>query len=119
MVADLVGYVLEPLQLGSECILYRGRSANGTAPILVLAPAAASQSAANLARIEHEYSLASELDPDWAVRPKALARHDGHTMLVFEDPGGEPLDRLLDEPLEIVKFLRIAIALAGSAAPNA
>src|SRR5882757_7899859 len=114
MVADLVGYVLEPLQLGSECILYRGRPADGTAPILLLAPAAAPQSPANLARIEHEYSLASELDPDWAVRPKALARRDGHTMLVFEDPGGEPLDRLLDEPLEIVKFLRIAIELAGA-----
>ena len=32
--------------------------------------------------------------------------------LVLEDPGGEPLDRLLGRPLEISHFLRIAIPLA-------
>jgi predicted ATPase/signal transduction histidine kinase len=114
-VTDLVGYVLETLRLGSEYVLYRGRYAcGGAAPILVLGPAAAQQSPANLGRLEHEYALASQLDPEWAVQPIALARRDGHTMLVFEDPGGEPLDRLLDGPLKISEFLRIAIALAGA-----
>src|SRR5260221_2267826 len=113
-VTDLVGYVLETLRLGSEYILYRGRPADSAASILVLAPAAEQQSPANLRRLEHEYAIASELDPAWAVRPSALARRDGHTMLVFEDPGGEPLDRLLGDPLEIAKFLRIAIALVGA-----
>jgi predicted ATPase/signal transduction histidine kinase len=113
-VTDLVGYVLVTLRLGSEYILYRGRPADSAAPILVLAPAAAQQSPANLRRLEHEYAIASMLDPEWAVRPSALARRDGHTMLVFEDPGGEPLDRLLGDPLEIAEFLRIAIALVGA-----
>jgi len=112
---DLAGYVLETRRLGSEYILYRGRHAAGNAaPILVLAPAAAQQSPANLERLEHEYALASELDPEWAVQPSVLARRDGHRVLVFEDPGGEPLDRLLGKPLEISEFLRIAIALAGA-----
>ena len=61
----------------------------------MLAPLHAQQTPANLRRLEHEYSLADELDPAWAVRPLALTRHDGRTMLVLEDPGGEPLDRLL------------------------
>jgi predicted ATPase/signal transduction histidine kinase len=111
-VTDLAGYVLEPLQVGSEYILYRGRHAGSAAPLLVLAPAAAQQSAANLKRLEHEYALASELDPAWAVQPVSLARFAGHMTLVLEDPGGEPLTRLLGEPLEISEFLRIAIALA-------
>src|SRR3984957_2546943 len=112
---DLAGYVLETRRLGSEYILYRGRHAAGNAaPILVLAPAAAQQSPANLKRLEHEYALASELDPEWAVHPSVLARRDGRRVLVFEDPGGEPLDRLLGKPLEISEFLRIAIALAGA-----
>ena len=115
-VTDLVGYVLETLRLDSEYTLYRGRHAGGAAPILVLAPAAAQQSSANLGRLEHEYALAGQLDPEWAVQPSALARRDGHTMLVFEDPGGEPLDRLLSGPLKISEFLRIAIALAGALA---
>jgi hypothetical protein len=65
---DLVGYVLETLRVGSEYILYRGRRASVAAPILVLAPAAVQQSPANVNRLEHEYALASELDPLWAVR---------------------------------------------------
>ena len=35
-------------------------------------------------------------------------------MLLLEDPGGEPLDRLLGRPLELREFLRLAIALAGA-----
>src|SRR5258708_25311651 len=113
-VTDLVGYVVETLRRGSEYTWYRGRAADSAAPILAFAPAATQQSPANLRRLEHEYGLASKLDPEWAVRPSVLARRDGHTMLVFEDPGGEPLDRLLGDPLEIAKFLRIAIALVGA-----
>ena len=35
-------------------------------------------------------------------------------MLVLEDPGGEPLARLLGQPWEIASFLRIAIGLAAA-----
>src|ERR1700693_1425595 len=113
-VTDLVGYVLEPLRLGGEYVLYRGRQVGGAAPILVLAPAIAQQSPANLGRLEHEYALAGQLEPEWVVQPGALARRNGHTVLVFKDPGGEPLDRLLIGPLQIAEFLRIAIPLAGA-----
>jgi PAS domain S-box-containing protein len=33
-------------------------------------------------------------------------------MLVLEDPGGEPLDRLLERQLDLTRFLRIAIGLS-------
>jgi hypothetical protein len=49
----------------------------------------------SLERLEHEYALRAVLDPDWAARPVALAPRDGRMTLVLEDPGGEPLDRLL------------------------
>ena len=39
-------------------------------------------------------------------------------MLVLNDPGGEPLDRVLDrgqgQPLERTRFLRVAIPLAAA-----
>jgi hypothetical protein len=38
--------------------------------------------------LEHEYSLAAELKPEWAARPLALTRHEGRTILVLTDPGG-------------------------------
>jgi hypothetical protein len=31
-------------------------------------------------------------------------------MLVLEDAGGEPVDRLLGVPMEVGRFLRLAIA---------
>jgi serine/threonine protein kinase len=81
-----------------------------------VAPAAELPSAQGLRRLEHEYSLASELDPKWAARPLALARHNGRTVLVLKDPGGEPLDLLLErdqaQPVDLTRFLRIAIGLA-------
>jgi len=58
--------------------------------------------------------LENELDDAWAVRPLKLVRESGRTLLVFKDPGGVPLDRLLGPPMEIVKFLRLAIALAAA-----
>ncbi len=110
------GYVLEPLREGAEFTLYRGRQHRNPSPVLVLAPAAEQPSSESLRRLEHEYSLASELDPAWAAKPLALTRHDGRTILVLNDPGGEPLDRILrrahGQPLELTRILRIAIGLA-------
>ena len=48
------------------------------------------------------------------MRPLELVRDRGRTMLVLEDPGGEPLDRLLGAPLEVGRFLRLAIAIAAA-----
>src|ERR1700726_2726054 len=62
--------------------------------------------------MEHEYSLRAELDLSWAVRPLALSQFNGQTMLVLENPGGEPLDGLILGPMEMTQFLRFAVGLA-------
>ncbi|MDB5864434.1 MAG: multi-sensor signal transduction multi-kinase, partial [Betaproteobacteria bacterium] len=110
------GYALETLREGREFTLYRGRQPGNPFPVLAVALAAERPSPQSLQRLEHEYSLAAELDPGWALLPVALTRHEGRTMLVLQDPGGEPLDRVLDraqgQPLELTRFLRVAIGLA-------
>jgi PAS domain S-box-containing protein len=110
------GYVLEPLREGAESTLYRGRQHGNPLPLLAVALAAERPSAQSLRRLEHEYSLAADLDPAWAARPIALTRHEARAMLVLSDPGGEPLDRILErgggQPLELTRFLRVAIGLA-------
>ncbi|MFZ2109827.1 MAG: AAA family ATPase [Roseiarcus sp.] len=65
-----------------------------------------------LDRLAHEYGLKDELDNSWAVRPLELVREHGRTMLVLEDPGGEPLGRLLGAPMELERFLRLALSIA-------
>src|ERR1700682_672056 len=110
------GYVLETLREGAEFTYYRGRQHGRPLPVLVVALTAASPSPQSLRRLEHEYSLGADLDPAWASRPLALTHHEGRTILVLEDPGGVPLDRLLarsrGQPMELTRFLRIAIGLA-------
>jgi PAS domain S-box-containing protein len=109
------GYELVPLREGAEFTLYRGWQHGNPSPVLVLATAAEHPSPKSLGRLDHEFSLTAELDPAWAARPLALTRHEGRTILVLEDPGGEPLDRILQrgrgQPLELTRALRIAIGL--------
>src|SRR5258708_32147218 len=106
------GYVLQPLREGADFTLYRGRQHGNPSPVLAIALFAEQPSPQTLRRLEHEYSLAAELDPAWAAKPLALTRHEGRTILVLKDPGGEPLYSILDQshaqPLEMTASLRIA-----------
>ena len=82
--------------------------------VLLVAPAGDHPSGSRLDRLRHEYELKDELDGAWAARPLALMRDAGRTVLVLDDPGGEPLDRLLDGPMEVERFLRLAIAVTSA-----
>lgn len=82
--------------------------------VLTVLPAGEHPPPSSLARLTHEYGLKDDLDGAWAVRPLEFVRMGGRPMLVLEDPGGEPLARLLDGPMDVRDFLRIAIGLAST-----
>src|SRR5215469_6291686 len=84
--------------------------------VLMVLPAADHPSRLRLDRLTHEHELKDELDGAWAARPLELVRDGGRTMLVLEDAGGEPLDRLLGAPMpmEVGRFLRLAIGTTGA-----
>ena len=65
-------------------------------------------------RLAREYELKNYLDGAWALRPVELVREPRQTMLVVEYAGGEPLDRLIRQPMEIGEFLRLAVALSAA-----
>src|SRR5215510_14472812 len=115
---DLSRYRLETLHQDGEFILYRGlrkSKAEARRPsILALSAVMERPAPAIIRKIEHEFSLKDELDPGWAIRPISLTQQQSRTMLVFEDPNGEPLDRLLRQPMELKQSLRCGIALAAA-----
>jgi PAS domain S-box-containing protein len=112
---ELSGYVFETLREDHEFAFCRGRRDDGELPtILLTAPVSEHPVPAILERLEHEYTLRAELDLEWAARPLTMARREGRSMLILEDPGGEPLDRLLGEPMEVGRFLRLAFGLAAA-----
>ena len=90
-------YVLEPLRERADFTLYRGRERGNQMPILAVAVASEQPSPQSLRRLEHEYSLATELDAAWAAQPLALTRHQARAVLILKDPGGEPLDRVIEQ----------------------
>src|SRR5258708_2230348 len=111
---DLSRYVFEALRKDEEFILYRGRSEDAPVKVLVISPVVEYPTPECLKRLEHAYSLREELDPKWAARPIAMARHWDRTVLVSEDPGGVPLDRLHGQALNVAFSLRLAISLSSA-----
>src|SRR6266536_5923306 len=106
---------LQVLSDDGERVLCRGwRSEDSASARLAVFLAAEHPAPASLDRLAHEYGLREELDSDWAVRPLDLVRERDGTVLVLEDPGGQPLDRMLGVPLETGKLLRLAIGIAAA-----
>jgi serine/threonine protein kinase len=80
--------------------------------VLVVQPATEHPSPSSLDRLTHDYDLKDERDGAWAVRPLDFVREGGRTVLVLEDAGGEPLDRLIGGPTEVECLLRLAVGIA-------
>ncbi|SIO65520.1 PAS domain S-box-containing protein [Bradyrhizobium erythrophlei] len=89
--------------------------ANGDKPsVLMVLPVAEPLAFGGLNRLIHEYEVKDDLDDAWAARPLELVREGGQTILLLKDPGGEPLDHFIGPPMEIGRFLRIAVALSAA-----
>ena len=105
----------EVLSEDGERVLCRGwrRGVDGNRrAVLVVLPAAEHPSPSNLDRFAHEFGLKIELDGAWAAQPLELVHDGGRPMLVLEDAGGEPLDQSLGAPMDMGRFLRVAIGIA-------
>src|SRR3954447_4867332 len=111
---DLSEFAFEPLRNSDEeFALYRGRARQPeTRSVLLLAPGSSRPARESLKKLEHQYSFRSELDAVWAVRPLLFSKYKEQQVLVLEDPGGEPLDRVIQGPMEMPQFLRLASGLA-------
>ena len=103
------GHAPKTLWEYGELVLSRDVRDGEAFPLLAAIPSSEQPSPETPARLQHAYALREELDPAWAPRPLRLEPHHGRLTLLNEDPGGEPLLRLLRRPWEITSFLRLAI----------
>src|SRR4029453_14609912 len=128
---DLSGYTLATLHQDTEFVLCRARATASPTQhresVLVSMPTSAHPAPDHVRMLEHELALGVELDSTWAVRPLALAQYQGRAALILEDTPGEPLERLLNQPMvsgalgprrsgpmELGLFLRLAVGLAAA-----
>ena len=94
----------EVLSENGELVLHRGwrLGDNGNRhAVLVAMPTEEYPSPSILDRLAHEYELRDQLDVAWAARPLELVREHGQTVLLLQDPGGEPLERLVGPPMRL------------------
>ena len=110
------GHAADILWEDGEFVLSRGVWEGEASRLIAAMPLSAQPSPETIARLQHAYTLREELDPAWAARPLRLEPHKGRLTLLSEDPGGEPLLRLLGQPWEITSFLRVAIGIATALA---
>ena len=107
----------EILSKDGEVVVGRGRRdgpGDGPRDVLFVLPALEQPTQSTLERLAREYSFKDELDSRWAVRPLDFVQDRGQTILVLEDPGGELLSELLGTPMEVERFLRIAVGMAAA-----
>src|ERR1700756_377543 len=115
---DLSDYTLDTLHRHGEFQLCRGRAQTDTnshpPSVLVLMPRLEHSRPETVRMLEREYSLRTEVDPAWAVTPFEITKYEGRTVLILDDPGGEPLAQLVGTSMEIGQFLRLAIGLSAA-----
>ena len=96
------------------CRGWRDSADGGRNRVLVLLPASEQTTPTILDRLAHEYSFKDELDSTWAARPLEFSRDRDQVILALEDPGGELLSGMLGTPMELGRFLGLAIAVAAA-----
>jgi PAS domain S-box-containing protein len=105
---------LQILWEDGERVFCRGRFPGTRDSVLIARTAADHPPPGSLERLAHEFALRDQLNGAGAVRPIDLVQADGRTMLVLEDPGGEPLERLVGAPMEVGSVLRLAVGIAAA-----
>ncbi|HEY9877197.1 MAG TPA: ATP-binding sensor histidine kinase [Leptolyngbyaceae cyanobacterium] len=93
-------------------IVYRGYREGDGAPVVIKALKAEYPTHREVARLQHEYRIAKDLDIADIRRAYALVDCSNGIALVSEDFGAMPLSEFLAERrLTILQFLKVAIAL--------
>src|SRR5260370_6651493 len=106
--------VLERLGDDGNFVLSRWILAGEMSPVLALAPASEQPAPWIIARLEHIYALREELERTSVARPIRLLQQGGERALLFADPGGNLLARLVGQPWEFSEFLRLAAGITAA-----
>ncbi len=108
---------LEVLWEDGECVFCRTwrEGAEGRRREFIAVSCAGEQpTPGGIDRLTNEYGLKDHLDAEWALRPLDLVHERGQAILLLEPTRGEPLGHLIGRPMEVGRFLRLAVALSAA-----
>jgi PAS domain S-box-containing protein len=90
-VIELSTYIFEAIREEGEYVLYRGQKGDERSSLPMAESTSNGPAIHSLADSKDETSIQEKLDPERGTPPVAIQRRDGRTMLLLEDPGGEPV----------------------------
>ncbi|WP_022723645.1 ATP-binding sensor histidine kinase [Rhodopseudomonas sp. B29] len=101
---------LDFVRRSGDFTVYRARSTDAAPRSLLLVTDCADLGA--LQRLQQEFALTRDLDPNLVVRPHEIVSAQGRTALLVDDRDARPLAELLMQPLNVKRLLQRAIGLA-------
>ena len=96
--------------------LYRAVRQRDCVPVMVKVPRADLPAPREVERLRHEYEILCRLEGSWVPKPYELERQQGQLRLVLEGFDGDLLSGLFDRPVEIGRFLDLALRLTAAVA---
>lgn len=107
---SIEGYTtVEKVHIGVHVEVYRAISTHEKKPVILKTTRGEYPSAQELATLQHEYHLLSQLNLPGIVHAEKLLKYKNTLVLVLEDHGGQNLQHYLDgHPLELSTFFHIA-----------
>ncbi|HZE67900.1 MAG TPA: AAA family ATPase, partial [Sporichthyaceae bacterium] len=115
---ELDGYrVLGTLASSESTLVLRCRSTTSGESVLVKLLRAEYPTPEQLARLRHEFDIATDLPPEWAVRALGVEQFGRRTGLVLTDTGGVSLAAVVPpDGFDLATFLRLAVSLVTAVA---
>jgi PAS domain S-box-containing protein len=107
----------EIVKSDTELALWRGHRKKDGNAIFAVVPTHKQPSTECVERLSHEYQLRGSFAEDWAICPTEFI-HEGQTMLVLNNPGGELLSNLIKpgSGMDPLQFIRIGLSLSSAVA---
>ncbi|MGC9505988.1 trifunctional serine/threonine-protein kinase/ATP-binding protein/sensor histidine kinase, partial [Baaleninema sp.] len=112
---SISGYqIVEEIDRSAKTVVYRGYRQHDQRPVILKTPRADYPDLDDLARIRHEYEIATSLESPYLVKAYGLEPYGNHHLAaIYEDIGGRSLQAVTrDRRLSLPEGLEIAIQLA-------
>ncbi|UFS69447.1 AAA family ATPase [Geomonas sp. RF6] len=114
MTVEAPGYEIRAVaSQEADFVLFRAIRLTDGAAVYIRAPSAQYPEVRILTRLDHEFQLASLLEPSWALKPIELVQYREQSALVLHGFSGAPLSALTI-PTTVKDFLDVAIAFAAA-----
>jgi len=106
--------MLERIYESPSSLVYRAIRLQDDRPVILKALREDYPSPEEISRYRREYETTRNLNLEGVIKPLGLEKYANRPLLIFEDFGGESLDRLLkSETFTLKEILGIAVGVAG------